>query len=78
MAYFGNCQLKAVNFMLYTECLRKKKGAVDYHYFESKSGNIQQCDIFRHNKHNFYLVVCKVSIPYFMCNYSYECERNDG
>ncbi len=34
-----------------TECLRKKYGVADYRYF--KNGNIQQCNIFRHNKYNF-------------------------
>ena len=34
----------------------KKYGVVYFRYF--KNGKIQQCNIFRHDKHNFYLVVC--------------------
>ncbi len=32
-----------------------EKFVADYQYF--KNSNKQQCDIFKHNKYNFYLVV---------------------
>ena len=41
------------------------------------NGTTQQCNIFRHYKYNFYLVVCDVSTPYVKCNLSYESKRND-
>ncbi len=39
----------------WTGCLRKKDGVADNQYF--KNGNTQQCNIFRLDKYNFYLVV---------------------
>ena len=39
----------------------KKVPVADHQYFEN--GNMQQCGTFRHNKYNFYLVVCEVSMP---------------
>ncbi len=47
-----------------TRCLRKKYGVADYQYF--KNGNTQQCNIFRHNKYNFYLIACEISSPYYV------------
>ncbi len=54
--------------MHYTGCLKKKKkyGVAGYQYF--KIGNTLQCDIFRYNKYNFYLVVCEAATPYVKCN----------
>ena len=43
-----------------TGCLRIKYGVADYWYF--KNGNTQQCNIFRHNKYIFCLVVCEFPI----------------
>ena len=60
----------------YTGCLRKKYGVADYQYFEN--GITQQCDIFRLNKYNLYLVECEVSTPCVKGNGSYELEKNDG
>ncbi len=48
-----------------TGCLGMKYSVADYQYF--KNGNTQQCNIFRHYKYNFYLVVYKVSTPYVKC-----------
>ncbi len=45
-----------------TVCLRKKNGVPYYQYFEN--GSTQQCNIFRLNKNNLYLVVCVISTPY--------------
>ena len=39
-------------------CFRKKYSVADYRYL--KNGNTWQCNIFRHNKYNFYLDVCKI------------------
>ncbi len=36
----------------------KKYGVANYKYFNN--GDTQQCNLFRHNKYNFYLVVCNV------------------
>ncbi len=55
---------------------QKKYGVADYQYFEI--GNIQQCNNFRHNKYNLYVVVCEISTPYVKRNKSYELEKNDG
>ena len=45
-----------------TRCLRKKNSAAYYRYFEN--GSTQECNIFRLNKYNLYLVVCVISTPY--------------
>ncbi len=45
---------------------KKKYGVADYQCFEN--GNAQHCDILRHVKCNFHLVVCKVSTPFVKRN----------
>ena len=45
-----------------TTFLRNKYGVTDYQYLEN--GSTQQCNIFRHNEYNFYLVLCEISTPY--------------
>ena len=54
----------------------KKYGVVDYQYFGN--GETQQCDICRHCKYNFCLVVCEISTPHVKGNASYEVEKNSG
>ncbi len=36
-----------------------------------------QCNILRHDEYDFYLDLCKVSIPYVKGNYSYKCELEE-
>ncbi len=56
-----------------TECLRKKYGVhvADYRWY-FKIGNIQQCNIFRHDIYNCHLGVYEVSTPYVKCDLSYD------
>ena len=55
---------------------KKKYGVADYQYF--KNGKTQYCNIFRHDKYNFHLVVCEVSTPNVKCKRSYKRERNES
>ncbi len=59
-----------------TGCLRKKYGVADFQYL--KNGHVQQCNLFKYNKYNFYLDMCKVSTPYVKHNLSYKHEKKDG
>ena len=54
----------------------KKYGVADYQYF--KNGDTQQCNIYRHNKYIFCLVVCEILTPYVKRNKSYDLKKNDG
>ena len=54
----------------------KKYGVADYQYF--KNGNTQQCNIFRHNKYNFWLLVYEISTTYVKRNKIYELEKTEG
>ncbi len=62
--------------MLLPGVSEKKYDVADYRYF--KNGNTLQCNIFRHNKYNFHVVVCEISTPYVKRNETYELYKNDG
>ena len=62
----------------HTRCLRKKYGVHVADYLYIKNGNTQEWNIFRHDKYNFCLVVCKILTKYVKRNESYELKKNCG
>ena len=60
--------------MMYRVSQKKKYGVSDYRYSKN-AGNTQQCNIFRHKKYNFQIVVCKIATPNVTKD---ELEKNDA
>ncbi len=56
--------------------ISEKNSVADYPYF--KNGSTQWCHIFRNNKDNFHLVMCKISTSYVKGTSSCELEKNYG